>query len=131
MTTVDTQSGGTGVALSEAECRRLLRSRTLGRVALVSDALPWIVPVEYVYDEAAVMFRTESDRKLQAASSGDVLAFEVDVYDPESGDVASVHVLGRTSLFTRAGATDPTALHEYVRLHCEIVTGRRVRSTIL
>jgi len=131
MTTGDTRSGGTGVALSEAECRRLLRSRTLGRVALVSDALPWIVPVEYVYDEATILFRTESDAKLQAATSGDVLAFEVDVYDPDSGDVASVHVLGRTSLFTRASDADPAALHEYVRLHCEIMSGRRVRSTIL
>src|SRR5689334_21459804 len=120
-----------GVALSEEECRALLRSRTLGRVALVSNALPRIVPVEYVYDDTSVLFRTESDAKLQAATSGDVLAFEVDAYDPDSGEVESVHVLGRTSLFTRATSSESADTHEYVRLHCEIVNGRRVRSTLL
>ena len=126
-----TDAGPTGTELSQAECRHLLRSRTLGRVALVRDALPRIVPVEYVYDETSVLFRTESDAKLQAAAPGDVLAFEVDAYDPDSGDVASVHVLGRTSMFTHEGATDAATSHEYVRLHCEIVSGRRVHSTIL
>src|SRR5437870_12417987 len=96
------RSRSTAVALSDDECRTLLRSRTLGRVALVSDALPRIVPVEYVYDGTSVMFRTESDANLRAATSGDVLAFEVDAYDPESGEVASAHVLGRASLFTHA-----------------------------
>ena len=109
----------------------LLRSRTLGRVALVSDALPRIVPVEYVYDETSVLFRTESDAKLQAAAAGDVLAFEVDTYDPDSGDVESVHVLGRTSLFTHAADAEAADVHDYVRLHCEIVNGWRVHSTIL
>jgi nitroimidazol reductase NimA-like FMN-containing flavoprotein (pyridoxamine 5'-phosphate oxidase superfamily) len=131
MITEPPRSAGAGVALSEEDCRLILRSHTLGRVALVRDALPWIVPVEYVYDDATILFRTESDEKLQAATSGNVLAFEVDAYDPESGDMTSVHVLGRTSVFTRL--TDPprAAPHEYVRLHCEVVSGRRVRSTIL
>ena len=118
-------------SLSSQECRRLLRSHTLGRVALVRDALPWIIPVEYVFDEEGILFRTECDDRLRGAASGDVLAFEIDVYDPECGDVTSVQVLGRTSLFTRSADQPPAAVHEFVRLHCEIVNGRRVRSTIL
>jgi nitroimidazol reductase NimA-like FMN-containing flavoprotein (pyridoxamine 5'-phosphate oxidase superfamily) len=120
-----------GIALSLEECQSLLRSRTLGRVALVSDALPRIVPVEYVFEETSVLFRTESDTKLQAAAPGDVLAFEVDAYDPDTGDVTSVHVLGRTSIFRHKADAEPADPHEYIRLHCEIVSGRRVRSTIL
>ena len=131
MTSGADRPGSTGEVLSEEECRSLLRSRTLGRVAVVSDALPRIVPVEYVYDETSVLFRTESDAKLRAATAGDVLAFEVDTYDPDSGDVTSVHVLGRTSLFTHAASPEPTDPHDYVRLHCEIVNGQRMHSTIL
>ena len=116
------------VDLSDEECRTLLRARTLGRVALVSGALPMIVPVEYVFDESTITFRSEHDMKLQAASHGDVVAFEVDVYDPESGDVASVHVLGRTSTFTEPAHSALTPRPEYVRLHCEIINGRRVRA---
>ena len=119
------------VALSDEECRTLLRSRTLGRIALVSDALPRIVPVEYVFDETSVLFRTETDAKLRGATPGDVLAFEVDSYDADSGDVTSVHVLGRTSLFRDQADRADAEPHDYVRLHCEIVNGRRVRSTIL
>jgi nitroimidazol reductase NimA-like FMN-containing flavoprotein (pyridoxamine 5'-phosphate oxidase superfamily) len=117
----------TSVDLSDEECRTLLRARTLGRVALVSGALPMIVPVEYVFDEASITFRSEHDVKLQAASPGDVVAFEVDAYDPESGDVASVQVLGRTSMFTEPAHSTVAPRPEYVRLHCEIVSGRRVR----
>ncbi len=58
------------VDLSDEECRTLLRARTLGRVALVSGALPMIVPVEYVFDESTITFRSEHDMKLQAASHG-------------------------------------------------------------
>ena len=120
-----------GSALSEEECRSLLRSRTLGRVALVSGALPVIVPVEYVYDEASVTFSAAHDVKLRGAAEGDVLAFEVDTYDPVSGDVSSVHVLGRTSLFRHEHETDMTGRRDSVRLQCEIVTGRRVRSAVV
>jgi nitroimidazol reductase NimA-like FMN-containing flavoprotein (pyridoxamine 5'-phosphate oxidase superfamily) len=120
----------TSVNLTDEECRTLLRTRTLGRVALVSGALPMIIPVEYVFDESSITFRSEHDAKLRATSPGDVVAFEVDAYDPASGDVASVHVLGRTSMFTEPAParSAPSARTEYVRLHCEIVNGRRVRS---
>jgi|SoiMethySBSTD1v2_1073268.scaffolds.fasta_scaffold843544_2 nitroimidazol reductase NimA-like FMN-containing flavoprotein (pyridoxamine 5'-phosphate oxidase superfamily) len=128
MTTGAFVSDSAQSGLSEEECRTLLRSRTLGRVALVSGALPAIVPVEYVYDESTITFRSEHDAKLRGVSTGDVLAFEVDSYDPESGDVASVHVLGRMSVLTEPVAPGVAPHAEYVRLHCEIVNGRRVRS---
>jgi nitroimidazol reductase NimA-like FMN-containing flavoprotein (pyridoxamine 5'-phosphate oxidase superfamily) len=119
---------GAAIVLTDEECRTLLRSRTLGRVALVSGALPEIVPVEYVFDEVSITFRAEHDAKLRAAAPGDVLAFEVDAYDPVSGDVASVHVLGRTSVFVEPPVSGPAPHQEFVRLHCEILKGRRIRS---
>jgi nitroimidazol reductase NimA-like FMN-containing flavoprotein (pyridoxamine 5'-phosphate oxidase superfamily) len=105
-------------ALTEAECRHLLRSRTFGRVGVTSGGLPVILPVRYYYEADAITFRTGEGTKLRAAQSGDVLAFQVDAYDPETCQGWSVLVRGRASV--------ETTEHEnhYVRMGCELVTGR-------
>ena len=125
--------------LSEHDCYRLLATRTLGRVGLTSGALPVIMPVEYVYDDGVITFRTEHDTKLRSAAQGDVLAFEVDAYDPVSGHGWSVHVLGRATVVAEECGVAPLptldderpdrSRHHYVRLHCEIITGRRLASS--
>ena len=130
----------TAADLTEDECRFLLASQIFGRVGLTSGALPVILPVEYVYDDGVITFRTEPDSKLRAAEHGDVLAFEVDGYDAGSGQGWSVHVLGRATVLTRDHEITalPTldqsrgpARHHYVRLHCEVMTGRRLVSSRL
>jgi len=118
--------------LSAADCRRLLASRTLGRVGLTSGALPVIVPVEYSYLDGVITFSTAYDEKLRVAADGHVLAFEVDAYDAESASRWSVHVLGRATVVA-AGGDELTTLLEaerserwpghLVRLQCEIVEG--------
>ncbi len=131
-------------SLPEAECRQLLGTRTLGRVGLTSGALPVIVPVEYVYENGCVTFRTQRDAKLRAATEGDVLAFEVDAYDPATRRGWSVLVLGRATVVTSGaaagqlpmlddargdgGSVRPRECH-YVRIHCELVRGRRLTSS--
>lgn len=120
--------------LPEHECRALLSTRTIGRVAFTSGALPVIAPVEYVYDDGVITFRTESALKLGAASQGDVLAFEIDAFDSALGDGWTVLVLGRATVLTADAAmvptldeSDPNATrYHYVRLHCELVSGRRL-----
>lgn len=136
MSELDAPQPGTDVidALSEAECRRLLGCHTLGRVGITSGGLPLILPVHYLYDEGVIVFRTGAGTKLRAAVNGDVLAFEVDTYDAESGRGWSVMVLGRATVVTteheQAGLPtfDQPAPGEernhYVRLFCELVTGR-------
>jgi nitroimidazol reductase NimA-like FMN-containing flavoprotein (pyridoxamine 5'-phosphate oxidase superfamily) len=109
--------------LSEAECRRLLAQHTLGRVGITSGGLPLILPVHYVYDGGAILFRTGPGTKLRAAANGDVLAFEVDTYDAGSGRGWSVMVLGRATVLT-TGQTQSGERSHYVRLFCELVTGR-------
>jgi uncharacterized protein len=125
-------------ALPEAECRRLLATQILGRVGITSGGLPCILPVCYVYDDGAIVFRTGAGTKLRAAVSGDVLAFEVDAYDPRSGQGWSVLVLGRASVLTTEheheglpsldGAIGQDERNHYVRLHCELVTGRTIEA---
>jgi nitroimidazol reductase NimA-like FMN-containing flavoprotein (pyridoxamine 5'-phosphate oxidase superfamily) len=79
--------------------------------------------VHYVYDDGAIVFRTGPGTKLNAAANGDVLAFEVDTYDAASGWGWSVMVLGRATVLTTEQTPSAGRTH-YVRLFCELVTGR-------
>lgn len=118
-----TPTGDVIDSLPESVCRRLLERNTLGRVGITSGGLPLILPVHYVYDDGVIEFRTGAGTKLRAAANGDVLAFEVDAYEEASGRGWSVMVLGRATVVT----TDPNPSGErthYVRLFCELVTGR-------
>jgi nitroimidazol reductase NimA-like FMN-containing flavoprotein (pyridoxamine 5'-phosphate oxidase superfamily) len=115
-------------ALPEAECRRLLAQHTLGRVGMTSGGLPLILPVHYVYDDGAIVFRTGPGTKLRAAANGDVLAFEVDTYDAGTGRGWSVMVLGRATVLTTEQMPSGERTH-YVRLFCELVTGRVIEQS--
>ncbi|HEY5170549.1 MAG TPA: pyridoxamine 5'-phosphate oxidase family protein [Acidimicrobiia bacterium] len=126
-------------SLTETECRTLLATRTFGRVGVTSGGLPVIFPVRYLYEDGAITFRTGGGTKLRAAESGDVLAFEVDAYDTETSQGWSVLALGRATVLTTEhehedlptldspSAENPRS--HYVRLHCELVTGRRMAPT--
>src|ERR687898_346774 len=48
--------------LSNDECQALLAGSHLGRVALVEGGRPLILPVNYVLDDAAVVFPTDLER---------------------------------------------------------------------
>jgi uncharacterized protein len=123
-------------SLTEAECRSLLATRTFGRVGVTSGGLPVIFPVRYLFADNDITFRTGRGTKLRAAESGDVLAFEVDVYDTVTNEGWSVLALGRATVLTTEHEEDdvPTLdatragerRNHYVRMHCELLTGRRL-----
>jgi uncharacterized protein len=87
--------------LSEDECLRLLRSRSLGRVAIVNLGRPEIFPVNYAADDRAVVFMTAPGTKLSAGPMTEV-AFEVDEVDAGQGVAWSVVVKGRAQEITNA-----------------------------
>ena len=87
--------------LSEEECLRLLRSRSLGRVALIDDGRPAILPVNYAADDRAVVIRTAPGTKLRSAPMSAV-AFEVDEVDAGRGVAWSVVVQGVAYEITHA-----------------------------
>jgi hypothetical protein len=132
------QDAGVYDSLTQAECRTFLATRTFGRVGVTSGGLPVILPVRYLYSDDVITFRSEPGTKLRAARNGDVLAFEVDEFDEAAGDGWSVLVLGRATVLTTefecefddVPTLDHSARHEtgnnYVRLQCELVTGRRL-----
>jgi uncharacterized protein len=70
-------------ALSEQQCRELLASQDLGRIAFSIGDQPEVFPVNYAADGTVVVFRTASDNRLQQAALRRV-AFEVDGWDPDT-----------------------------------------------
>jgi uncharacterized protein len=67
--------------LDGAECLSLLAGMTIGRIVFTDSALPAAQPVAYFLDGEEVVFRTGGGSKLAAATSGAVVAFEVDEFD--------------------------------------------------
>jgi len=90
--------------IPEPECLELLRSGSVGRIAVVNHGRPLIFPVNYVLEDRTVAFRTDPGTKLDAATLGEV-AFEIDSVDEELKEGWSVVVQGVGREVT--GATDP------------------------
>ncbi|QCP00413.1 pyridoxamine 5'-phosphate oxidase family protein [Arthrobacter sp. 24S4-2] len=64
--------------LTVHECWKHLRSASVGRLAVISDARPEIFPVNYLPDEGTVIFRTGPGTKLNAVLSGEPVVLEAD-----------------------------------------------------
>lgn len=123
--------------LSAAECLALLGNRHLGRIALVESDHPVILPVNYVLDEAAIVFRTAPGTKLDAAALGMPVAFEIDGIDASDRTGWSVLVRGRAEHVTDPATLErlrrlplmpwaPGAKPHYVRIGTEKMSGRRI-----
>lgn len=76
-------------------CERRLRAGYTGRVGFVDDGRPQVLPVNYVYADGKVVFRTGPGAKLDAALRQELVAFEVDGIDDDAHAGWSVHVVGR------------------------------------
>ncbi len=79
--------------LTTAECYTLLASRTIGRLGVVIDHYPEVLPVNYVLDRNVILFRSHAGPKLAAAHRANV-TFEVDAVDHEHRTGWSVLVRG-------------------------------------
>ncbi len=90
------------VELEQTECVRLLLHDVVGRVAVVVDGRPHIVPVTYAADtNGDVVFRTGPDTVLTRVDLEDV-AFEIDGIDAQARTGWSVTVHGVGSEITDA-----------------------------
>lgn len=76
-------------------CWALMRTTTVGRLAVVVDDHPDIFPINYAVDRGTLVFRTGEGSKVLGALSGTSVALEADGFDPETGRVWSVVVKGR------------------------------------
>ena len=126
--------------LSRAECLRLLAASRFGRLAVaLSDGVPVIRPVNYVFDQPsqAVVFRTADGSKLHSVLLAGEAAFEIDGVDEGSRTGWSVIIHGVAEEVTNQteirrldalGATPwaPGRKRHWVRIRARTVTGRQI-----
>lgn len=124
--------------LSREESLALLASVPVGRVVYTDRALPAILPVNYVLDDNAVVFRTGAGSKLAAATREAVVAFEADSFDEATKSGWSVMVVGRSWLveddreIERLAKLElhtwvPAPRQHFVKIEMSQVSGRRLR----
>ena len=106
--------------LTTDECVRLLGQATVGRIAISVGALPVILPVNFVVQDGAIVFRTVAGSKLAAATSQAVVAFEIGDHEPDGRSGWSVMVQGMSY-----EVNDPDALDQVRRSARRIVGPRR------
>jgi hypothetical protein len=122
--------------LGPTECLDLLATRSLGRIGVTIDGLPAVLPVNYVLDGDEVVIRTSRGTKLSEVTRHDIVAFEVDDVDPESGVGWSVLVRGLarerfdppapvTSEESPLAAWLDPARSRYIAISADLVSGRR------
>lgn len=83
-------------ALSEPECRDLLRHQEVGRVAWHSATGINVFPVNYQVHDDAVVFHTASGSTLSALTQETQVAFQIDDIDTEAAVGWTVLAHGRS-----------------------------------
>ena len=123
--------------LDVAECRELLATHGVGRIAVPTASGPVIVPVNYSVVDSAIVFRT-APGTTPSQAAGCQVAFEVDRIDDAFSSGWSVLVRGHARTVTDAGEvrrltelarSTPWAggrRDEWVRIDPVAVTGRRI-----
>jgi nitroimidazol reductase NimA-like FMN-containing flavoprotein (pyridoxamine 5'-phosphate oxidase superfamily) len=124
--------------LDRAACIELLaHHRFVGRLAVVIDGRPIILPVNYLFDHDSVVFCTASGTKLNAVVGDADVAFEVDDSSPLHHSGWSVLVRGHAEVITdpgelarlRNGPLRPWAKGaraNWVRISLDEISGRRI-----
>jgi hypothetical protein len=80
--------------LSESTCWALLRTTSVGRLAVWVEDHPDIFPLNYAVDHGTVVFRSGAGTKLSAALADSPVALEADGYDAETAEAWSVVIRG-------------------------------------
>ncbi|MGI5452133.1 helix-turn-helix domain-containing protein [Streptomyces sp. CA-249302] len=123
--------------LGVPECRELLATHGVGRIAVPTVSGPVVVPVNYSLVDGAIVFRTEPG-SIPSQAAGCQIAFEVDRIDDAFSSGWSVLVRGRARTVTdpdevrrladRARSAPWAGGHrdQWVRIDPLVITGRRI-----
>lgn len=123
--------------LSLEESLGLLASVPIARIGLSMNALPVVLPVNFVVDGDQLIIRSAAGSKLDAALSHAVVAVEADNFDPISHCGWSVLVRGTSRVITmpaelahaRALTLRPwanEATDRFIAISTDLVSGRRI-----
>jgi nitroimidazol reductase NimA-like FMN-containing flavoprotein (pyridoxamine 5'-phosphate oxidase superfamily) len=124
-------------SLTETECFEFLARQWIGRLALVVDGWPVVVPMNYALVGRDIVVRSDPGSKLDAIAGATTVSFEVDDFDPlyQSGCSVLVRAVAREVRpeerpqlaeqgRLRSWADGPKA--HWIRLVPVQVTGRRL-----
>lgn len=123
--------------LDRAECLRLLRKQSLGRLVYTANGLPVVQPVSYLLRGDSVVILIESTNKLAATGRREVVAFEVDDIDGRTGAGWIVQITGQArALCDHAELARISVVplqssaisrpSTYIRISGDLVIGRRL-----
>ncbi|MGV8848631.1 MAG: pyridoxamine 5'-phosphate oxidase family protein [Propionibacteriaceae bacterium] len=123
-------STGYTEALEPEECRHLLASRRVARVAFVSGDDVVVLPVSYVLDDSGVLvFSTSSQGMLGRLVGGARVSVQLDDVEEDLQNGWSVLGLGRADRYEGSAVPAPWASdHDDLRIGITIgtLTGRAV-----
>lgn len=124
--------------LSRAECLSLLPTVSVGRLGVSIQALPAILPVNFVLHDEEIILRSVAGTKLDAATAQAVVAFEADDYGPDGEWGWSVLVQGVAeeitdadelaavrSLRIAAWAFPAGEAYRYLKIDTKLISGRK------
>ena len=123
------------------ECYQLLAGRSIGRLGVVADGFPMIIPVSYALDRGTIVIRTAPGSVIARSDGADV-AFQVDDLNLESHSGWSVLARGRAAALTPVQTAEliarisPTAVAPWapgdrmlwMRIVPQDIAGRRIVS---
>ncbi len=114
--------------LDEAECRKLLASGTVGRVAWQSPVGINVLPVNYRVIDDHIVFHTSEGGPLAALLYPTAVGFQVDEIDAEAAVGWTLLVRGRTSPAVRLESVSwvPDGRHVGVAISLKWLGGRVV-----
>lgn len=126
--------------LENHQCWKLLRTVSVGRLAVWVDDHPDIFPLNYTVDRGTVVFRTAEGTKLDAALGETPVALEADGVDADSGMAWSVVVKGTAAaVLATEEVLDTAALFlfpwqtgtkdHFIRVTPGSITGRQFKVT--
>ncbi len=123
--------------LDRNQCLELLQGARVGRFGTTLDAMPAVLPVNFVLLESDVLVRTIPGSRLDAAVTNAVVAFEADGFSDDGLRGWSVQIRGvareitdphEHALADAAGLTNmalPGVPQRYLRISTIDMTGRR------
>lgn len=126
--------------LSSSACWELLRSVSVGRLAVWVEDHPDIFPINYKVDRGTLVFRTGDGTKLQAAVGETPVALEADGVDSQTGIAWSIVIKGKAAPVSGTDEVlDTVGLflfpwqsgkkEHFVRITPDVLTGRRFKVT--
>lgn len=124
-------------SISREQSLALVASVPIGRVVYTDQALPAVIPMNFVLDGDEVVIHTESGSTLAVAIRNAVVAFQVDDFDSDTTTGWSVTITGQAQLVdgeeeaTRLARLPlrpwvPTTNGQFIRIPARHVAGHRL-----